>query len=50
MGYFLLFEGMLDSVVYARKKYLKPGGILLPSVCRLNFMGASNIGKLIFSF
>ena len=24
MGYFLLFESMLDSVLYARDKYLKP--------------------------
>ena len=25
MGYFLLFEGMLDSVLYARDKYLAKG-------------------------
>jgi protein arginine N-methyltransferase 1 len=24
MGYFLLFESMLDSVLYARDKYLQP--------------------------
>ena len=26
MGYFLLFESMLDSVLFARAKYLKPHG------------------------
>ena len=26
MGYFLLFESMLDSVLWARDKYLAPGG------------------------
>lgn len=27
MGYFLLFESMLDSVLYARDKYLQPNGV-----------------------
>lgn len=31
MGYFLLFEGMLDSVLYARDKWLAPNGIMAPS-------------------
>lgn len=39
MGYFLLFEGMLDSVIYARDKYLKPGGLLLPNRCTINLLG-----------
>jgi len=26
MGYFLLYEGMLDSVIYARDKWLVPNG------------------------
>jgi len=30
MGYFLLYESMLDSVLYARDKYLAPGGKMLP--------------------
>jgi hypothetical protein len=30
-GYFLLYESMLDTVLYARDKYLRPEtGILLP--------------------
>jgi len=35
MGYFLLFENMLPSVLAVRDKYLKPGGLMLPSRCRL---------------
>ncbi|KAJ1799109.1 hypothetical protein LPJ59_002052 [Coemansia sp. RSA 2399] len=31
MGYFLLFEAMLDSVLVARDRYLAPGGLLAPS-------------------
>ncbi|KAI1762762.1 S-adenosyl-L-methionine-dependent methyltransferase [Hypoxylon sp. FL1150] len=31
MGYCLLFEAMLPSVLYARDRYLAPGGLLVPS-------------------
>lgn len=31
MGYFLLFEGMLDSVVYARDRWLTDSGLMAPS-------------------
>ncbi|CDW87258.1 protein arginine n-methyltransferase [Stylonychia lemnae] len=31
MGYFLLYEGMLDVVLMARKKFLKQGGLLFPN-------------------
>jgi protein arginine N-methyltransferase 3 len=31
MGYCLLYESMLDSVIFARDKYLKPGGLMVPS-------------------
>lgn len=30
MGYFLLYESMLDTVLYARDRYLQPDGIILP--------------------
>eukprot|EP00249_Psilotum_nudum_P007787 c20816_g1_i1 orf=302-1138(-) len=30
MGYFLLFENMLNSVLFARDKWLVPGGVTLP--------------------
>lgn len=39
MGYFLLFEGMLDSVIYARDNHLANGGILLPNRCTLSLIG-----------
>lgn len=31
MGYGLLYEAMFDSVLWARDKYLVPGGLLVPS-------------------
>ena len=30
MGYFLLYESMLDCVLFARDKYLTPDGLLYP--------------------
>ena len=35
MGYCLLYESMLDSVIYARDKYLKPGGLMVPSHAKI---------------
>ncbi|GAB1600857.1 protein arginine N-methyltransferase 1-like, partial [Argonauta hians] len=35
MGFYLLHESMLDSVLYARDKWLSPSGILLPSQANL---------------
>ena len=32
MGYFLFFESMLDTVLYARDKWLKPGGVGEPAL------------------
>lgn len=31
MGYMLLYESMLASIIFARDKWLKPGGLILPS-------------------
>lgn len=45
MGYFLLFEGMLDSVIYARDRYLKPGGHLLPNRCTISLVGSGDTSK-----
>lgn len=42
MGYFLLYEGMLDSLVSARDKYLKPGGLVLPNNCTLFLFAISD--------
>ena len=35
MGYCLLYESMLPSVLFARDKYLAGDGLLLPSSCLL---------------
>ena len=35
MGYFLLYEGMLDTVLKARDKYLAPGGKMLPDRAKI---------------
>merc|ERR1719253_820196 len=35
MGYFLLYESMLDTVLDARDKWLKPGGLLFPDKATL---------------
>jgi len=42
MGYFLLFEGMLDTVVDARDNLLKPGGLLLPNRCSVKIAGVAD--------
>lgn len=38
MGYFLLFEGMLDSVIFARDNFLRPGGLMLPNRCNISLV------------
>uniref|UniRef100_A0A7S3ZEE2 type I protein arginine methyltransferase n=2 Tax=Lotharella globosa TaxID=91324 RepID=A0A7S3ZEE2_9EUKA len=35
MGYFLLYETMLDSVLIARDRWLKPGGKMFPTKAKL---------------
>ncbi|KAL2233202.1 UNVERIFIED_CONTAM: putative protein arginine N-methyltransferase 6 [Sesamum indicum] len=35
MGYMLLYESMLGSVIIARDRWLKPGGLILPSFATL---------------
>ena len=40
MGYFLLYESMLDTVLYARDKWLvKDNGIIMPDIFHLNIAG-----------
>lgn len=46
MGYFLLFEGMLDSVIHARNKYLSVNGIILPNACTLHIAAVGDTGKI----
>lgn len=43
MGYALLFESMLDSVLIARDRFLKPGGAILPDMVSL-YMAAGREG------
>ncbi|XP_065310570.1 protein arginine N-methyltransferase 3-like [Dermacentor albipictus] len=52
MGYFLLFEGMLGSVLQARDRLLRPGGLMLPSRCQLFLVALSdtNIHRRMVSF
>jgi len=35
MGYCLLYESMLSSVLYARDHFLKPGGAILPDTATI---------------
>lgn len=36
MGYALLYESMLDSVLHARDRFLRPdGGVMAPSQCKM---------------
>ena len=45
MGYFLLYESMLDSVVVARDRWLRPGGIVLPDRAVLKVCGIEDEGQ-----
>lgn len=35
MGYFLFYESMLDTVLFARDRWLKPGGLMFPDKATL---------------
>jgi protein arginine N-methyltransferase 1 len=39
MGYFLLYESMLDTVLYARDKYLEKDGLIFPDKAIIYFAG-----------
>ena len=39
MGYFLLYESMLDTVLYARDKYLTPKGLIFPDKATIFLAG-----------
>lgn len=36
MGYFLVYESMLDTVLWARDKWLAPGGLIFPDKASLH--------------
>jgi protein arginine N-methyltransferase 3 len=42
MGYFLLYEGMLNSVLFARDKWLSSDGLMAPSHVSLKITGFSD--------
>lgn len=52
MGYALLYEGMLDSVIWARDRYLVTGGLMVPShaVVHLAPVAAPNLMEETFGF
>lgn len=39
MGYFLLYESMLDTVLYARDQYLATGGLIFPDKATIFMAG-----------
>jgi protein arginine N-methyltransferase 1 len=39
MGYFLLYESMLDTVLYARDKYLAQNGLIFPDKATIFMAG-----------
>ncbi|XP_031571551.1 protein arginine N-methyltransferase 1-like [Actinia tenebrosa] len=43
MGYFLLFESMLDTVLFARDKWLSPGGIVFPDKCSIHLVAMGTL-------
>ncbi|KAK9157376.1 hypothetical protein Scep_003950 [Stephania cephalantha] len=47
MGYCLLYESMLGSVLYARDKWLKPGGAILPDTATIFVAGFGKGGTSI---
>ncbi len=44
MGYFLLFERMLPSVLSVRDRCLKPGGVIVPGRVKI-FLGAASFSE-----
>ncbi|XP_062869189.1 protein arginine N-methyltransferase 3 isoform X2 [Trichomycterus rosablanca] len=45
MGYFLLFESMLDSVIFARDRYLADGGSVYPDRCSISLAAVGDTEK-----
>uniref|UniRef100_A0A671LWB6 Protein arginine N-methyltransferase 3 n=1 Tax=Sinocyclocheilus anshuiensis TaxID=1608454 RepID=A0A671LWB6_9TELE len=45
MGYFLLFESMLDSVLYARDRYLAEDGLVYPDRCSISLAAVGDTQK-----
>ena len=43
MGYFLLYESMLDTIIYARDRYLKSDGCLLPDQVSIHLAAIEDV-------
>jgi type I protein arginine methyltransferase len=43
MGFCLLFEGMLDSVIYARENFLIKDGLMFPERARIYLAAADDL-------
>nr|XP_027202125.1 protein arginine N-methyltransferase 1-like [Dermatophagoides pteronyssinus] len=52
MGYMLLFEGMLDTVIFCRNKWLRNGGLMFPEKAFLEMAAVNNsewrLGNLMY--
>ena len=46
MGYFLLFESMLDTVLFARDKWLASGGKVYPDRCTMSIVGVEDRNRM----
>ena len=42
MGYFLIYESMLDTVLFCRDRWLREGGIIMPDTCTLYACGVED--------
>lgn len=47
MGFGLLFEGMLDSVLFARDKFLVKGGLIFPERAKMYMAAADDLQEKI---
>ena len=47
MGYCLFYESMLDSVLFARDKWLVEGGVIFPDIVRLFICGIRVSGSVV---
>jgi hypothetical protein len=45
MGFCLLFEGMLDSVIYARENFLVKDGLMFPERAKLYLAAADDLDE-----
>lgn len=43
MGYFLIYERMIDSIIFARNKFLRPNGLMLPDKAVMYVRATSNL-------